>query len=351
MKLIKRMITITCLIFVYFIVKELLFLYSSLYTFHPYLAYGFIAIALILLTVYVIVPMIKIFSIPIFKSPSLDESDRNSILKSRLKNLRINKHLISAGLVNQKYNSDEEEYEQYITALKPAVSEIRKGYVKKVFITTMIAQNGFLDAFILLTTNFTMVKDIFSMYHGRVNNVDLLKIYGSVFRVIAIGGSNVTEELAEGATTFLMDKAGGSIPFVGKIVSSISDGLVNATLTARISFIVENYCSKLVIENQSDLKPIGDVVKEMVKLITNPIIATIKKIGKKQISEKKDVSNFELESHEITRIIKEAAEESSKQTHDEEEVKSYLNAIKSGMSSLYSASRFVSNTLKRSPKD
>ncbi len=353
MKLIKRLITLTCLVFVYFIVKELLFLYSSLYSIHPYVAFGFIAIVLLLFIIYVIVPVIRILSIPVFKSPTVDGSDRNSILKSRLNNLRMNKHLISAGIVNQQFNSDEEEYEQYIIALKPAVSEIRKGYVKKVFITTMIAQNGFLDAFILLTTNFSMVKDIFSMYHGRVNNVDLFKIYGSVFRVIAIGGSNVTEELAEGASTFLMDKTGGSIPFIGKILSSISDGLVNATLTARISFIVEGYCSKLVIENQRDLKPNGAVLKEMVQLITDPIIQAIKRVGRKQPSEKRDVSNFELESQEITLIIKKGIEESSKETQDEEEVKSYLNTIKSGMSyissPLYSAGRFVSNSIKRNP--
>lgn len=351
MKLIKRIITIICLVFIYFIVKELLFLYSSLYTIHPYAAYGFLGITLILSLIYVIHPIIKILRIPVFKSPSLYESNRNSILKSRLNNLRKNKHLISSGVVNQQFNTNEEEYEQYITAFKPAISEIRKRYVKKVFITTMIAQNGFLDAFILLTTNFTMVKDIFSMYHGRVNNVDLLKIYGSVFRVVAIGGSNVTEELAEGASTFLMDKAGGSIPFIGKIVSSISDGLVNATLTARISFIVECYCSKLIIENQRDLKPNGAVLKEMVSLITDPIITTIKKVGKKRSNEKKDVSNFELESHEINRIIQEGVEESSKETHDEEEVKPYLNTMKSGVNSLYSAGRFVSNTFRRTPKN
>ena len=199
-----------------------------------------------------------------------------------------------------------------------------------------------------------MVKDIFSMYHGRVNKVDLIKIYGSVFRVIAIGGSNVTEELAEGASTFLMDKTGGSIPFIGKILSSISDGLVNATLTARISFIVEGYCSKLVIENQRDLKPNGAVLKEMVQLITDPIIQAIKRVGRKQPSEKRDLSNFELESQEITLIIKEGIEESSKETQDEEEVKSYLNTIKSSMSfissPLYNVGRFVSNSIKRNPK-
>ncbi|MEP4532671.1 MAG: DUF697 domain-containing protein [Cyclobacteriaceae bacterium] len=353
-KILRRTFMFFSIVILYFIVKELLFLYSSLKDIHPYVAYGFVAIILLLTIFYIVVPIIRVLQIPVFKSPSFDAGDRNQILRSRLKSLRKNAHLVAAGVTQNQFESTEEEYNQYISALKPGVEQIRKQYVKRVFISTTIAQNGFLDAFILLSTNATMVREIFSLYNGRVNNLDLLKIYGSVYRVVIAGGSDITEDIAEGATTFLLGKSTESIPIFGKVAAAISDGIVNATLTTRISFIVERYCSLIIVKKRSDLKPTGAVVKEIVKISTEPIVQAVKSIGKKRKAKVQDSTTDENAKLAVTNIIKEAVEESAKGTEDEEEARSILNSLQSGASYIgspfYSAGRFVSNSLsKKSP--
>ena len=46
-----------------------------------------------------------------------------------------------------------------------------------------------------------------------------------------------------------------NIPFIDKIMTSLTDGLINAALVTRVALIAENYCSKTYVSEYRELYP------------------------------------------------------------------------------------------------
>ncbi|OQY38189.1 MAG: hypothetical protein B6226_03975, partial [Candidatus Cloacimonetes bacterium 4572_65] len=118
-----------------------------------------------------------------------------------------------------------------------------------------MAQNGFLDALIILSSSINHIKSIFILYNGRVNNRDLLNIGKNVYYSVLIGGSEGVEYVTDEIVTKLASDTVKSIPFIDKIIASLADGLVNSVLLTRISYLTENYCKMTYLEKSSDLLP------------------------------------------------------------------------------------------------
>ena len=91
-----------------------------------------------------------------------------------------------------------------------------------------------------------------------------------------MGGSETTEYAVDEVASKLTGDALKSIPFVDTIITSLSDGLVNAVLITRISFITENYCIKLVIKDDRELSPTPKTILSTASAITSDLIARIK---------------------------------------------------------------------------
>ena len=120
----------------------------------------------------------------------------------------------------------------------------------------------------IFSASVNMVKEIFTLYNGRVNNKDLFSIGKKVYYSIVIGGSEGIEYATEEIFSKLATESMKSIPFLDKIFTSLADGFVNAFLLTRISLITENYCTKLFIENEKELYPKPSFVVETAKDIT-----------------------------------------------------------------------------------
>jgi len=276
MKYIKKIIFFISLFVLYIIFKEFLQLYVYMKNVHPYAAYATLAVIVLVFVIYVIVPILKILKIPKNLGPTLDKDKETELISQRIERFRKNKFLQEQDFDFSEIRNDKENYNKILKVLSKETSEVRKSRVSQLFYSTAIAQNGFLDAILILSASINHIKEIFLLYNGRVSNRDLLTIGKKVYYSMAIGGSEgveyVTEEIF---SKFAVDSL-KSIPFIDKIFSSIADGFVNAALLTRISYITENYCKLTYIENEKAIYPSAHFIFNSAKNITSHTIDKLK---------------------------------------------------------------------------
>jgi len=208
--------------------------------------------------------------------PTMEKSKHQALLEKRIKKLNRNDYLIKSGFDFSEIKNDELSYNKLIAAIRPEVQRIRKKHVNSVFYGTAVSQNGFLDAIMIFSASMRMIKEIFLLYNGRINNRDLLAIGKNVYYSIVIGGSEGIEYASEEVFSKLATDSMKSIPFLDKIFSSLADGFVNSLLLTRISLITENYCTKIFIESKKELFPNPSFVIDTAKDLTKDVIVKIK---------------------------------------------------------------------------
>jgi len=266
------------------IVREFISLYSDLRNIDEYWGYTFLIFISLALIYFAIIPLIKVFMIPKSFSPTDNKEEIDSIYLKRLKLFEKNQFLQNYDFKSSK--SLEQKYQESTSILQEKVILLRKEYISKVFYSTAVSQNGFLDAIIILSASINLVKEIFITYNGRVSNKDLLSIGRKIYTAMAIGGSEGVEYATDEIITSLTSDGLKSIPFIDKIMGSIADGFVNAMLLTRLSYITENYCRKVYINSDKDLLPSFKVVYNTAKIITSDVRDRIKKTLKNMSTEK-----------------------------------------------------------------
>ncbi len=281
MKIIKRIILFFSLLLLYIIVKEFLELYVNARSLHPIVGY-LTLIALAGFVFYFIgVPIFRIIKIPKHYGPSQNKDEIPQILQARIDNFKTNKYLIKTGFDFSTITYDEESYQKIINVLKEENGKIRKKYVSRLFYSSAVSRNGFIDAVLILSSSINLIKETFILYNGRVSNKDLLTIGKKVYYAMAIGGSEGVEIATEEIMHSMTIKGFNSIPFIDKIIGSITDGFVNAVLLTRVAFITENYCTLLYIESEKRLYPSPKFVVDTANHITSDITGRIREtLGK-----------------------------------------------------------------------
>lgn len=252
---IKRILAFLSILLIYFIAKEFLDLYVSLNAVHPYLAYAFIVLAAGVLVYFVGIPVYRIIRIPKAPRPLTSEDNLEKELAKRFELLEKNPFLLSIEYDMASVPRTKEGYERVMRVLRKESARIRNKYVNGLFYSSAISQNGFIDAILILSSSVNLVKDTFVLYNGRVSNRDLLTIGRQVYYSMAIGGSETVEYATGEIFSKLSTQGMKSIPFFDKILGSLADGFVNAALLTRVALITDNYCSKLIVESEKDLRP------------------------------------------------------------------------------------------------
>ncbi len=125
---------------------------------------------------FVIIPVYKIFTLPVNPGPVLSKSKEEALIATRIKKFKKNKFLNDKQINIDVAKDSREKYIQTIQFFEKECTNIRKKYVAQLFYSSSISQNGFIDAMLVLSYSVNMVKDIFVLYNGRVTNRDLLKI-------------------------------------------------------------------------------------------------------------------------------------------------------------------------------
>ncbi|MCB0281507.1 MAG: DUF697 domain-containing protein [Calditrichaeota bacterium] len=290
MTIFKRIFTFITFFFIYIIIREFLQIYFLFSSVHPYLGYAVSLFFLFILIYFVAVPVYRILKLNKYPAPAESATQEESVIKERLKIFRNNKELQP---YDGKEKNEHTEYDFYAAQLKTKCHETRKAYVRKIFYSTSVAQNGFLDAILILSASVNMVKDIFILYNGRSSIKDLLSIAKKIYYAMAIAGSEGVEIATEELFSKFSTEGLKSVPFIDKILGSIADGYVNALLLTRISFVTENYCQLTLVQNNKVLNPNATFIVTTTKNITQDIVSDLRNALLQLTSKKfKDFTRF-----------------------------------------------------------
>ena len=292
LKFIRKIIFFLSLFLLYIIFKEFLQFYASMKAFHPYAAYASLVVFAGIFLYFVLIPIIKIIRIPKNPGPTKDKGKEQLLIAKRMELFRKNNFLLKSGFDFSKLQNDKEDYDSVVKVLEKEAAKIRKKHVSQLFYSTSIAQNGFLDAVLILSASINHIKEIFLLYNGRVSNRDLITIAKKIYYSVAIGGSEGIEYATQEIFSKFATQGMKSIPFIDKILASIADGFVNAALLTRISYITENYCKLTHIKSERDIYPNPQFVFNSAKNITADMMERIYGAIKKMALER--TLNFAL---------------------------------------------------------
>ncbi len=285
MSIIKRLLFLSGFFLLYLVVREFLELYVLIRSLHPAAGYGFLVVAAAGLFYFAGIPVLKIWRMPVFPSPAREPEAGEAVMRRRLQSFKNNPHLSDLDWSG----SEQEQYDRGIILLREKSHEIRKRYVRNIFYTTSIVQNGFLDAFFILSGAFNLIKEIFGVYSGRVSRTDLLKIGRNIYYAVAIGGSEAVEYATEEVFSRFTTEGVRSIPFIERIMGSLADGYINALLLTRVSYITENYCTLTYIESEKKLNPsprrVFSVTSDLTKDIISSLRRTLRNLARERVKD------------------------------------------------------------------
>ncbi len=271
LRFIKRVFVFFALFILYLVLKEILQLYAVLKAVHPWAAVGFALLIGAAILYSLIYPAVRLLFMPVYPGPVNNEKDVPRLIEKRVRLFEVNPYMKTQQL-ETPHSDLPVLYEHQVKILKSECHRIRKKYILQMFYSTSIAQNRFLDAMLVLGISFNLVKEIMILYHGRLVMRDLWTIGRKIFLAVILAGSEGVEIAAEEVVRKLAADPLRNIPYLDKIVGSIADGYVNATLMARISYICENYCTMTLIRSGRDLNPSLDFIAATVRTVTGQII-------------------------------------------------------------------------------
>lgn len=250
-------------------------IYEKAYNINEYFGYGVLAVILLLVIFFIIIPLIKVFCAPTFTLDATNDNKKISnknyrTLKSVTKNIikgnnsvpeeikdELKKSLNDRYLLRDKLNN---VYDKFI---KKDINKIVWLTSLKVACSTGMSKNNTFDAGTIIISNIRMIMQIVIKCGYRPTYTKLAKLMFKVFRnaliAYSIESSNVAEWLVNSCSKFFKD-----IPAIGKPVASIMEGAANGFLTARIGVITRKYLySEFKIHNNG--KNIEEIEAEIYK--------------------------------------------------------------------------------------
>ena len=275
MKFFKRFIIFFTVVLIYFLLKEIASLWMFLSGINLYFAFTIFAGIFFFLIYFALLPLLAIIRMPSNIGPTKNKNNIDKLRSKRIDGFRNNKFLVQKGFNLESINNTEDDYKKIIDELSVESYKLRKSYVNRLFYSTSVSQNGFIDSVLILSTSVNLVKDIFTLYNGRVSFMELFVIAKQVYYSIVIGGTEGVEYVTNEIFSKLASESIKSIPFIDKIVTSLVDGFVNATLLTRVSLITENYCKILYIESDRDLYPSSKFIASTAKDLTSEVIKQV----------------------------------------------------------------------------
>ncbi len=233
------------------IISSVLQLGERLTTIHPYVAYAFYAIAIILFYFLIVRPIFLIVFSPTFSMDTLFSEEENA-----KKNFAMYRK-VSKNLLEEDYLSDDEKISikdslndpmllkqslgvVFDQTIKKQLNKIIIQHAETVFLSTAISQNGRLDAIAVFTINLKLIKELVLKCGFRPTYPALGRLSFNVLSSAIIAESlediNFNELFPNKGLNALSD-----IPFLKIITGSLAQGVGNALLSLRVGIICRNY--------------------------------------------------------------------------------------------------------------
>ncbi len=247
---------------------------------HPYLEIGFFVLVAGLVLYCLVIPIVRIILLPKYKPLPDDSEDKEYLnhlckLKGELANSAVlvkNEQAIVSNLVqcpNEKV-ALEKEIDIAISAINKKANIRIYETAASVGVMTALSQSGRFDAIIVLLSNIRMTNEIIKLYKKRPTFTELLKIYGiagsAAFLAEQIDDMDFGDSLVEG-----IGAAGGTaltnVPFAGKTIECVTQGIFNGFFTMRIGHAVKNACGAKTAKEFNNAKSAGriEALKSMPK--------------------------------------------------------------------------------------
>lgn len=133
----------------------------------------------------------------------------------------------------------------YNTDVKKASDKLIRDTAFQVGLTTSISQSERVDSLIVTVSEINLIKKLVYLYGYRPNDSQMLKIYKSVLvnALLAYGVESATTSIAGGLGK-LIGGAAKEIPIISTVIGSVTDGTINATLTAIVGFQTIKYLKR-----------------------------------------------------------------------------------------------------------
>ncbi len=234
---------------------------------HVYVEYAFYLIILLLITAYIIRPVLKVCYTPEIPVLTVNENaDMKQLYKfayrlanncSYIKNSELSVQHSNAFKNAIKINRNDKallikEISQEIDRRIKGDKLLRVDGINKMiydagkasFAYTSVSQDGKLDAVLLLIVNCKLIYDIVRASGFRPSFIQLSKLYIEVLGMILLTYSDVLSNVAKGTGNFVAGLLQG-VPLLGGVLNTITksvvDGGFNALMTLRIGYATRSY--------------------------------------------------------------------------------------------------------------
>ena len=244
-------------------------IYEKAYNINQYFGYGVLAVLLLLILGFIIIPLCKLFFTPSF---TLDASKNEEhltrrnyrTLKSVAKNIIKGKNSVPFDekeqlkvVMSNRYELRDKLNFIYDKYIKKDINKIIWATSVKVACSTGISKNNTFDAGATIISNIRMIMQIVVKCGYRPTYTKLGKLMFKVFRnaliAYSIESSNIAEWLVNACSKFFKD-----LPAIGKPIAAIMEGAANGFLTARIGVITRKY-----LYNEFRINNIGKNIEEI----------------------------------------------------------------------------------------
>lgn len=266
------------IIILFILLSNIISVGERLTTIHPYLAYGFYGISVLVIYFLILNPIRVIIFSPTFTVDAMlsDDSKRHKIYRDAAKVLIENDNIPEEDkeLLKSNLNHHNDLKQALQTVFKTTINDNIKDAItrnsKSVLVTTALSQNGNLDMISVLILNLKMIREIVELSGFRPSYPYLAKLSVNVM---------VTSLVAEGIedvdmTEYMPTKISETItdvPFLKTISSSIIGGVANSMLTCRVGVVTQKYLyndNKLLNKKEIRRMAYKDSLKLMPTIIT-----------------------------------------------------------------------------------
>jgi len=233
------------IVFLLFIVNQMVSFYKNLEVIHPALAITGTSIVGIFVLGLLLMPFVLIAKLPAPLPFPDDDTDLGKYQNSFRQRLVKHPVAIEHGLDPH----DDEQLKVLHQKLTDRADKVIFESASAVFISTAISQNGKLDAFTVLAAQIRLVWKVAHIYWQRPSIRNLQQLYSNV-AINAMAANTIDQidisQQIQPIISAILKSPGKHIPVVGNaahiITESIMEGTVNAFLTLRVGVLTKNYC-------------------------------------------------------------------------------------------------------------
>lgn len=276
-------------IFTLILLSSVLDIGSKLRSKSEWLEYGFYALVVILILVFIVRPIVIIVKSPSLSIITAEEAlspKAYKIYKKVAKNVAKNNDLSKDEVILlTAYKNNEELLINLNFVFENTVRKQMNGIIihnaKIVMISTAICQSSRFDMATVFAVNLKMIKEMVEKCGFRPSMKNLSKLTVKIFitALIADGLENLT--IADVLPKSSLDLL-ANIPMLTKVLDSVIDGAANALLTLRIGCVTRRYLySDGNLVTREEIR--RNAYKEAVVLIPQVVASTLSFFPKKVV--------------------------------------------------------------------